>query len=63
MPPNDRKEVIDILKYEAPQLNFTHGFRQKLTSFMLRNVPYLFIELYYLYGKIVYRNVWKIWKK
>jgi glycosyltransferase involved in cell wall biosynthesis len=58
-----RKKVMDILRHEAPHLNFTHGIRQRLTSFMLRNMPYTFIELYYLYGQIVFRKVWKIWKR
>ena len=58
----DRHKVMDILKFEAPQLNFTHGARQKMTSFMLKHMPYLFIDLYYLYGQIVYKKVWKIWK-
>lgn len=58
----DRYQVMDILKFEAPQLNFTHGARQKMTSFMLKHMPYLFIDLYYLYGQIVYKKVWKIWK-
>ena len=52
----DRNKVIDILKYEAPHLNFKHGFRQKLTTFMLRNWPYLYIELYYIYGQIIFKK-------
>lgn len=55
----DRHIVMDILKFEAPQLNFTHGTKQKLTSFMLRHMPYLYIDLYYFYGQIVFRKVWK----
>ena len=50
----ERKQVMDILKYEVPQLNFTHGIRQKVISFMVRYVPYLYVELYYLYGKIAF---------
>ena len=59
----DRNRVVDILKSEASQLYFTHGTRQKFTSFMLRHMPYLFFEFYYLYGLIIYRKIWKIWKK
>ena len=59
----DRHKVIDILNSEAPQLNFTHGIRQKCTSYMIQHMPYLYIDLYYLYGQIVFRKVWKIWKK
>ena len=50
----ERKQVMNILKYEVPQLNFTHGIRQKVISFMVRYVPYLYVELYYLYGKIAF---------
>ncbi len=60
---NDRKKVMDILKIEAKDLKFTHGFRQKCTTFMLKNMPHLYIELYYIYGQIVFRRNWKIWKK
>lgn len=60
---NDRKEVMDILKFEAPHLKFTHGIKQRVATFMLRRMPYTFIELYYLYGQIVFRKAWQIWKK
>lgn len=53
----DRKKVMDILRLEAPSLKFTHGIKQKYTTFMLRNMPYLYIELYYIYGQIVFRKV------
>ena len=59
----DRHKVMDILKFEAPQLNFTHGIRQKWTSFMIKYMSYLYIDLYYLYGQMVFKKVWKIWEK
>ena len=59
----DRHKVFDILKFEAPQLDFTHGTKQKVTSFMIRHLPYLYIDLFYLYGQLVYRKVWKIWAR
>ena len=59
----DRHKVIDILKSEAPQLFFTHGIRQKLTSIMLHYMPYTFIDLYYIYSLIKFRKIWKLWKK
>ena len=52
----DRRKIIDILKYEAPQMYFTHNTRQKLISYMLRHFPYLYMELYYLYGQMAYRK-------
>ena len=59
----DRRKVMDIMKYEAPHLRFTHGFVQRATSFMLRHFPYLYLEIYYIYGQIVYKKKWKIWKR
>lgn len=53
---NDRKKVMDILRYEAPNLKFSHGIKQKLTTLMLRYMPYVYIELYYIYGQIVFRK-------
>lgn len=60
---SERRQVIDILKKEAPQLHFTHGASQKLTTFMIRHLPYLYVELYYLYGQFMFRKIWKVWKK
>lgn len=59
----DRHKVMDILKFEAPHLRFTHSTRQKLVTFMLRYIPYIYIDMYYSYSQIVYKKVWKIWKK
>jgi len=59
----DRRKVMDIIKHEAPHLHFSHGFVQKVTSLMLRYMPYLYIEIYYIYGQIVYKKKWKIWKR
>lgn len=59
----DRHKVIDTLKSEAPQLKFTQGLRQKMTSIMLRYFPYLYIDIYYIYGQIVLKKVRNIWKK
>ena len=55
--------VMKMLKDEIPDLTFTHGTRQKVTSFMFHHMPNLFIELYYLYGLMAFKKVWKIWKR
>lgn len=53
---SERKQAIQILNSEAPHLNFKHGIRQKLTTFMIRKMPYFYIELYYYYAQIAYRS-------
>lgn len=53
---SERKEVATILRSEIPNIRFSHGFRQKLTSFMIRRMPYLYLEMYYYYGRIAYRS-------
>lgn len=58
----DRHQVMDILKFEVPHLRFTHSARQKLVTFMIRFMPYLYIDAYYLYSQIVFKKVWKVWK-
>lgn len=54
--PSERKQILDILRTEAPDLNFKHGIRQKLTTFMLRRMPIIFIEIYWFYAQIKYRK-------
>ena len=51
-----RKGVITTLIHEAPDLNFIHSAWQKATTFMIRNIPFLYIELYYLYYQIACRK-------
>ena len=54
---SDRRQVMTILNHEIPHLSFTHGIKQKLTTFMIRNFPNIYIELYYLYVQGVHRKV------
>lgn len=60
---SERRYIMKMLKDEVPDLTFTHGTRQKVTSFMFHHMPNLFIELYYLYGLMAFKKVWKIWKR
>lgn len=53
---SERKQVATILSSVAPHFRFNHGFRQRLTSFMIRRMPYLYLEMYYYYGRIAYRS-------
>lgn len=53
---SDRNGIMDFLKTQAPSLLFTHGIRQKCTTFMFRHMPHLFINAYYLYAQIAYNH-------
>jgi glycosyltransferase involved in cell wall biosynthesis len=60
----DRYALINYINFQAPDLYFTHNIRQRLTTFMIKKAPHLFINVYYLYAQIVYKkNYKKIWKK
>jgi len=52
---SERKAVMSLLNATAPHLNFTHGFRQKITTFMIKRMPSLYIECYHLYAQIAYK--------
>ena len=53
---SERNKVMDSLKAQAPDLNFTHGPRQRFTTFFIKNMPHLYINLFYLYAQIAYRR-------
>lgn len=42
--PEDRKEVIELLKEKIP-LRFDRGLKQKMVSFLLRNAPNLYMNV------------------
>ena len=42
-------EVVDFLKKEAPDLNFHHGFKQWLWSFLYKKYPHFLIYMYYIF--------------
>lgn len=54
---SERIQILQILKKEAPDLNFRHGFFQKLTTFMYRYLPIHYLEAFYLYYQISYKRV------
>lgn len=45
----ERKNVIDFLKEKAPDLNLTNGTKQRITTFMIRWMPYTFVHCRYVY--------------
>ena len=53
---DDRFVLINYLNFQAPDLNFTHSIQQRLITLMIKKMPHLFINLYYYYAQIVYKN-------
>lgn len=47
---NERYEIIDYLHHNAPTLCFKNGIKQRITTFLYRNTPHIYIQLRYLYG-------------
>lgn len=54
---NDRYALMDYINFQAPNLNFTHNIQQRFFTMMIKNMPHLFIYLYYQYAQVVYK--WK----
>lgn len=52
---SERNSIMDFLNTEVPDLNFTHGIKQRLISIMIKKMPHIFINLYYLYAQIIYK--------
>ena len=51
---SERNYVMDYLNDNFPTLNFTHGIRQRLITFMVKKMPHFFINSYYVYAQIVF---------
>ena len=47
---NERSEIIDFLRQQAPGLRFRHGEKQKIVSFMFSNMPHLYVQIRFLYA-------------
>ena len=50
---SDRIKVIECLKREAPDLDFKNGWKQRVSSFMLKKMPHIFIRCRYLYDVFI----------
>lgn len=48
---SERAEIIDYLRFLAPDLRFNNGYKQKIVSFLFRKLPHSYIYIRYLYGK------------
>ena len=51
----DRYALINYINFQAPDLYFTHSIRQRLTTIMIKWMPHLFIDIYYLYARLFYK--------
>ncbi len=52
----DRYALINYIYFQAPELNFTHNIQQRLITMMIKKMPHLFINAYYLYAQIKYKH-------
>ena len=52
----DRSALMDYINFQAPDLYFTHSIQQRLITMMIKKMPHFFINLYYHYTQIVYKN-------
>ena len=59
---SDRNHIIDLLNENIPTLNFSHSIQQRLITMMIKKIPHFFINTYYLYAQIIFKNRHKIWK-
>ena len=51
----DRNTIMDFYNANAPTINFTHKIKHKLVSFLTRKMPHLYINLFYVYRKLLSR--------
>lgn len=57
---NKSIEIIDYLNTVAPELRFYHGTKQRLISFLLRNMPHTYIRLRFMYAKYFERKLYPV---
>lgn len=53
---SDRNRIMDTINTLAPNIAFTHNIKQKFTTIMIRKMPYLYINIYYIYAQLFYKN-------
>ena len=46
-------EALEALKEKAPDLNLTHGAKQRITTFMIRWMPHTFVHGRYFYDTVI----------
>ena len=52
----DRYALIDYINFQAPELYFTHSIQQRLITMTIKKMPHFFIDLYYHYAQIAFKN-------
>jgi glycosyltransferase involved in cell wall biosynthesis len=52
----DRNEIMDYLNFHASDIYFSHGILQRLITMMIKRMPHLFINLYYQYAQVAFKN-------
>lgn len=52
----DRYVLMNYVNFQAHDLNFTHSIQQRLITMMVKRMPHFFINLYYHYAQIAYKN-------
>ena len=57
----DRYALINYVNFQAPEIYFSHSFKQRLTTMMIKKTPHLFINAYYIFNKI--KRKYYTWKK
>lgn len=55
----DRHALMNYINFQAPDIYFTHSFKQRLTTMMIKKMPHLFINAYYIYNIIKKKKTWK----
>ena len=50
---SEREYVIDILKETVPDLHFRFGFKHRITSFLLEQMPHTFAHIRFFYDIII----------
>lgn len=53
----DRHALMNYINFQAPDIYFTHSFKQRLTTVMIKKMPHLFINAYYIYN-IIKKKTW-----
>lgn len=53
---SERNGTMDFLLSAIPNLYFNHGTKQRITSFLVRHCPHLYINIYYFFAKIAYKK-------
>lgn len=49
----DRYDIIYFLQKQVPELTFQNGKKQRLISYLYKNMPHIFITYFYLYITII----------